>query len=78
MAIGTRYHRIVQVQLAHNGVDFYLRLEFGIHHEENERNHTHLSTFYQFLTRFDLVNFLISRRNFRPFQTSNTSFDMII
>ena len=52
MAIGTRYHRIVQVQLAHNEVDFYLLSEFGIHHEENERNHIHLSAFYQFLTRF--------------------------
>ena len=53
MAIGTRYHRIVQVQLVHNEVDFYLLLEFGIHHEENERNHIHLLVFYQFLKRFN-------------------------
>ena len=52
MAIGTRYHRIAQVQLVHNEVDFYLRLVFGIHHVENEQTHIHLATFYQFLKRF--------------------------
>ena len=62
MAIGTRYHRIVQVQLVHNEVDFYLRLVFGIHHVKNEQNHIHLSTFYQFLMQFQPFEYSDSAR----------------
>ena len=62
MAIGTRYHRIAQVQLVHNEVDFYLRLVFGIHHVENEQTHILLATFYQFLKRFQPFEYSDSAR----------------
>ena len=62
MAIGTRYHRIAQVQLVHNEVDFYLRLVFGIHHVENEQSHILLATFYQFLKRFQPFEYSDSAR----------------